>query len=169
MPGIIDNATSTFEEDAVIDRNLRWLKNELSKGGFYVIFFVVAPRNGRIDSKGLALMQLVLNNLREGPLVGLIITQIHEDDLIDVQNPDYYAAVLETFKRARAKTRFLDCDPPLVLRKHSDVEGFSPQDLFDIENYVLGFTPGKVVIHNMVVKAFHIILKAIVAAIAHHI
>ncbi|KAF8974816.1 hypothetical protein BGZ52_009564, partial [Haplosporangium bisporale] len=68
---------------------------------------------------------------------------------VDVQNPDYYAAVLKTFKRARAKTRFLDRDPPLVLRKHADVEGFSPQDLFDIETYVLRFTPGKVVIHNM--------------------
>lgn len=69
IPGIQD---STAGEDACgtkskTDRHLGMLQDALNGGHAYVIFFVITPRNGRVDPGDLALIQLVLSSLNEGP------------------------------------------------------------------------------------------------------
>jgi len=64
MPGIYES------DKVVIESNLKQLQERLNDGTPYVIFFVLSPRNGRIDPNDMALMALVLGGLKEGPLVG---------------------------------------------------------------------------------------------------
>jgi len=70
VPGIRDHG------QGVIDRNLSTLQSRLNNGNLYVVFFVIVPnRDGSISLRDLALMQLVLESVENGPQIGLIMTQ----------------------------------------------------------------------------------------------
>ncbi|KAG0211920.1 hypothetical protein BGX28_007202 [Mortierella sp. GBA30] len=145
IPGIYGTAQG---KDDVIDQHLRMLQHTLNDGSDYVIFFVISPRNGRIDPSDLALMKLVLDNLRKGPLVGLIMTQVRRSHYGLVTSPGYLSSVYQVLAKASANTRFLEMRRVLVLQDHD--KGFSDQELFEIENYVLSFKPEQVEVNNLV-------------------
>ncbi|KAF9099244.1 hypothetical protein BGX29_007226 [Mortierella sp. GBA35] len=61
-----------------ISGNLKMLQDALNSSGSSVLFFVIAPTNGRIAPDDFAIMKTVLMNLTRGPMVGLIFTQIND-------------------------------------------------------------------------------------------
>ncbi|GJJ77056.1 hypothetical protein EMPS_09415 [Entomortierella parvispora] len=166
MPGIYDSAKEgSSSGDSVTDNHLKMLREALNDGHAYVIFFVISPRNGRVDPSDLAMMQLVLEKMDNGPTVGLIITQIKARDLIHIQSPTYFSRIIQIMKNNNADLRFLTSRGPLVLRDHD--EGFSDDDRYHIRSYITKFTPRQVQIRNMIATALRMLLKLLKMIIFH--
>ncbi|KAG0043028.1 hypothetical protein BGZ83_011930 [Gryganskiella cystojenkinii] len=158
VPGICDNSGGDGAEgDDVMDHNLRTLRNRLNDGHAYVIFFVVTPRNGRIDNSDLALMRLFLEKFERGPLVGLILTQIRKRDMTSVDNPTFVEGVMKVLSHGGANLRSLSTHRALVLKDHE--EEFSDAEIQNIREYILSFEPTQVRIHNMVSGAWRTLLQ----------
>ncbi|KAF9193901.1 hypothetical protein BGZ51_001887 [Haplosporangium sp. Z 767] len=155
MPGIYD---ATEGKDDAIDRHLSLLHDTLNDGSDYVIFFVITPRNGRIDPGDLTLMKLLLGSMKEGPLVGLILTQVKKRDYDAVRSRKYFSQLRDVLTKGEANLRFLREHDALTLRDHDD--RFSEQELLDIQTYVLACQPKLVVVHNLVVGIWRSILDA---------
>jgi len=152
MPGIYETGEG---KSAEFMENLQTLKTTLNNGKDHAIFFVISPRNGRIDNGDLALMKLVLDNIEQGPTLGLIITQVARKHVADVQNPDYTTSIYNRLRKAECKnTQMLDsAHDTLVLCLHrEDLDKFEDWEVNLIENYVLSFTPRKMVVRDMVVN-----------------
>ncbi|GJJ77057.1 hypothetical protein EMPS_09416 [Entomortierella parvispora] len=146
MPGIYDAGEGRAEE---IIRHLQMLHSTLNDGSPFLVFFVISPRNGRVDNADLAVMKLVMDNIEQGPFIGLILTQIRKRDYEKIQSPSYTALVLKLLEGAECENlRFIDRNSTLVLVDHEDT--FSPEEVTKIKKYVLSFKPKKVVIHDMV-------------------
>ncbi|KAF9925931.1 hypothetical protein FBU30_004355 [Linnemannia zychae] len=61
-PGIDDNAEEDSEDSIV--KHLQMLQDTLNSGGLYTIFFVITPRNGRIEPSDYVIMKAVPNSLK---------------------------------------------------------------------------------------------------------
>ena len=154
VPGISDSSNGSGK-DNVMDRNLKTLQDRLNDGHAYVIFFVLTPRNGRVDNGDLSLIKLFLEKFSRGPLVGLILTQIRQRDLAAVQHPSYLENVLSVLKRGGADLRSLRQNNALILCSHDD--NFSHHDRQRVRDYILSFEPRQVQIYNMVSTAWRTI------------
>ncbi|GJJ77062.1 hypothetical protein EMPS_09421 [Entomortierella parvispora] len=152
MPGVYETGEGKSVE---FMKNLETLHTVLNNGDEHAIFFVISPRNGRIDNGDLALMKLVLDNIEQGPTVGLIITQVAQKHYPSVQDPDYTTAIHNRLKKAECKNAaMLDtAHNTLVLCMHrEDLDKFEDFEVEWIENYVLSFTPRRMVVRDMVVS-----------------
>jgi len=154
-PGISDPGEGG-QGDERTNIRLKMLQEAMNDGLVCAIFFVIAPRNGRIEPGTLALMQLVLDNMKKGPKVGLIINQVMPGHIDQVQSDDYIAAVRKVLEENKADLSFLDKQPHLVLVDHED--GFSERDRYNIKQYILRFKPKEVQIHDMLAKSLRLIL-----------
>jgi len=115
----------------------------------------------------LALMQLVLSSMDEGPLVGLVITQIRKAHMDRVESGDYYDNILQVLKNNRADLRFLKQTGSLVLRGHE--ESFTREERLSIQNYILGFVPTQVKIRNMVASTLQVLFQAFKEIVTHNV
>ncbi|KAG0043025.1 hypothetical protein BGZ83_011927 [Gryganskiella cystojenkinii] len=141
MPGMYDSGKENAE---TFLRHLDMLQTTLNdKDREFIIFFVVMPRNGRVRNIDLALMKLVLDSIDQGPIVGLILTQIRKMDLGRIQKPAYLSNVFNLLRRSDCKNMQLldDYHETLVLRFHESEEEFSHEEVEEIQNYILSFTP----------------------------
>jgi len=150
MPGIYDSGKEN--KDGNFLRNLELLQATLNNGDDYVLFFVISPRRGRIDSSDLALLKLVLDNTESGPTVGLIFTQIRKVNYGNVQTPTYTSSMYNLLRSAGCKNmNLLDyAEQTLVLCNHDEKVGFSQAEKDEIRNYVLSFPPKRIRIHDLV-------------------
>ncbi|KAG0312982.1 hypothetical protein BGZ97_010638 [Linnemannia gamsii] len=131
--------------------NLERLQDQLSNGGSYVLFFVVAPGNGRVGPSDLALILLVLRKLQKGPMVGLILTQIPDDQIMYIQDPKYTSAVVQVLKKCKAKTTLLEQKNMLVLPY---LRTFNDEEKQNVIDYVLSFEPKQVKIRRLALRTF---------------
>lgn len=154
-PGISDPGDGG-QGDERTNTRLKMLQEAMNDGLVCAIFFVISPRNGRIEPGTLALMQLVLESMKKGPKVGLIINQVMPGHMDQVQSEDYIAAVRKVLEENKADLSFLDKQAHLVLVDHD--EGFSEQDRYDIKQYILRFKPKEVLIRDMLAKSLRFIL-----------
>jgi len=146
MPGIYDAGEGRAD---VIIRHLQMLHKTLNDGSPFLVFFVLSPRNGRIDNADLAIMKLVLDNIEQGPTIGLILTQIRKRDYEQIRSPAYTASVLKLLEGAECENaRLIDRNLTLVLVDHEI--SFTLEEVATVQKYVLSFKPKKVVIHDMV-------------------
>ncbi|KAF9911868.1 hypothetical protein EC991_001772 [Linnemannia zychae] len=145
IPGIFD---CRVDDEHATERHLDILRDTLNDGSSYVIFFVVAPRNGRIDPSDFAVMTTLLNKLDRSPLVGLILNQVKRQHYDQIQASNYFSKVESVLRDSRANLRFFYRKKPLVLLDHSDE--FSPSEERAILNYVLSFQPTEVYVHRLV-------------------
>ncbi|KAG0043027.1 hypothetical protein BGZ83_011929 [Gryganskiella cystojenkinii] len=158
MPGICDTSSEKEKtEESLTDLHLSMLRDTLNDGHAYVVIFVITPRNGRIDPSQLALMQLVLSNMENGPLVGLILTQVKKRDYANVTSPGYFSEVIRVLENNDANLRFLDKRGPLILLDHE--EQFSDLDRHLIQKYVCSCTPRQVQIRNLAASALSLLVK----------
>ncbi|GJJ77060.1 hypothetical protein EMPS_09419 [Entomortierella parvispora] len=150
MPGIYDSGRENKEGNFL--RNLELLQATLNNGDDYVLFFVISPRRGRIDSSDLALLKLVLDNIESGPTVGLIFTQIRKVNVASVQTPTYTSSLYNLLRGADCKNmNLLDyAEQTLVLCNHVEKIGFSQAEKDEIRNYVLSFQPKRIQVQDLV-------------------
>jgi hypothetical protein len=142
LPGIDDNPDGKVDR---LSHHMQLLHDVLSdERRKYLIFFVIAPRNGRIGPSDISLMKLVLANLRKGPKVGFIFTQVENGDFMaHVKGPDFLPMVLKSIgQQASGGSTFLERKKCLVLERHSGT--FSAEKVMEIQNFILSFTPKKV-------------------------
>ncbi|KAF9282797.1 hypothetical protein BGZ74_002082, partial [Mortierella antarctica] len=121
--------------------NLKRLQEQLSNKGSYMLFFVVSPRNGRIGLNDFGLILLVLKKLQKGPTVRWIITQVPDDQIMQVQDPEYACAVVQQLKKGKAKIALLEQKNMLILPYSCMFNDKEKQKVF---NYVLSFEPKQV-------------------------
>ncbi|KAG0061295.1 P-loop containing nucleoside triphosphate hydrolase protein [Linnemannia elongata] len=150
IPGIFDYSS---DGDRTIERHLDILHETLNDGSSYVIFFVIAPTNGRISPNDFTVMKALLDNLEQAPLVGLILTQIKHEHFDAVNNSGYSEKVQEVLQQANANLKFFDKNPPLVLLQHR--EQFTTHEDNIIKEYILGFEPTQVFVHRMVIALLY--------------
>jgi GTP-binding protein EngB required for normal cell division len=145
MPGINETALETTEA------NLKLLQEQLNNGGSYVLFFVISPRNGRVGESDFGLISFVLRKLQKGPTVGLIITQIPNDQIEKVQDPKYASAVVQVLKNGKAKTALLEQKNMLALPY---LGIFNDEEKQNVIDYVLSFEPKQVKIRRLAIDTF---------------
>ncbi|KAF8943403.1 hypothetical protein BGZ52_011643, partial [Haplosporangium bisporale] len=107
--------------------------------------------NGRIGPNDFGLILLVLQNLQKGPTVGWIITQVPDDQIMQVQDPEYACAVVQQLKKGKAKTALLEQQNMLIL-PYSRV--FNDDEKQRVFNYVLSFEPKQVKIRRLALRTF---------------
>ncbi|KAF9099285.1 hypothetical protein BGX23_003140 [Mortierella sp. AD031] len=146
VPGIDDVVAKGGAE--TIGRHLQMLQDTFGNNGRFVIFFIVTPRNGRIDPSDYMIMKTVIDSLRQVPLVGLIATQVKKKHLAQLQKVEYGLDVWETLASTVESKEFVSMRRPLILAEHE--EGFSEDEKLAILNYVLSFEPKPVKARNMV-------------------
>ncbi|OAQ24332.1 hypothetical protein K457DRAFT_129861 [Linnemannia elongata AG-77] len=142
LPGIYDHSEGEMDR---LSHHFRLLYEVLSdERRQYLIFFVIAPRNGRIDASDIALMKLVLAILRKGPKVGFIFTQVESEDFMTkVKGSDFLPTLLKVMgQQASGGSTLLERKRSLVLERHSGT--FSAENIMEIQNFILSFTPKKV-------------------------
>ncbi|KAF9082541.1 hypothetical protein BGX23_012345 [Mortierella sp. AD031] len=151
VPGIYDVA----EEGGTVTivKHLQMLQETLNSGGQFVLFFVIRPRNGRVEPTDYMIMKTVLDSLKEAPMVGMILTQVRMKHLPQIQTEEYWGMLLEPLQtidegnESRSR-QFLSTRSPLVLANHGK-EGFSEKERSIISKYVLSFPPQPVVARSM--------------------
>ncbi|KAF9327443.1 hypothetical protein BGZ91_001466 [Linnemannia elongata] len=150
IPGIFDHST---DGDRTTERHLEILHDTLNDGSSYVIFFVIAPTNGRISPNDFTIMKALLDNLEQAPLVGLILTQIKHEHFDAVNIREYSEIVQDVLEQANANLKFFDKNPPLVLLQHE--EQFTTHEDNIIKEFILGFEPAQVFVHRMVIALLY--------------
>ncbi|KAG0260647.1 hypothetical protein BGZ95_004388 [Linnemannia exigua] len=145
IPGIFD---SRVDDDRATERHLDILRQTLNDGSSYVIFFVITPRNGRIDPSDFAVMRTLLDNLEQSPVVGLILNQVKRHQYDDIQSSNYHAKIEQVLRDAGANLKFFNKKRPLILLDHP--EEFSLSEERAIRNYVVSFQPAQVYVHRLV-------------------
>lgn len=163
IPGIDDCAVDG--KDTIV-KHLQMVEDALNEEGPFVIFFVIKPLNGRINTGDYVVMKTVLDSLREAPQVGLILTHARLDDVFRYRAPQYTRTLFAPLVKIvdTKSKKFLSKDQPLVLAEH-DANGFSADDKIDILNFVLSFDPMPVVSRNMVAQAVRRFFEAMTMAI----
>lgn len=102
-----------------------------------LLFFIISPRNGRIDPTDVVLLQHLLNNIRKGPKVGVIFTQVRHLDYQEMQTAKYFSLFVEQLHSS--SQQFLETTRHLTLTGHDKC--FSDQEKTLIQNFVLSFEP----------------------------
>ncbi|GJJ77058.1 hypothetical protein EMPS_09417 [Entomortierella parvispora] len=154
-PGILDNSDGQYFgscEPLSMELNSR-----LNDGQPYAIFFVICPRNGRVDPGDLTMMHTVLSSMKRGPVVGLVLNQVGLRDISKARDPYSSRPMVDVLKQSGANIRVLSSRGPLVLADH---EGgfFSDQDIVSIQDYVLSFLSVRkmVKVKKLLSKIFHL-------------
>ncbi|KAG0260645.1 hypothetical protein BGZ95_004386 [Linnemannia exigua] len=147
VPGI-DDCIEEGGEDTIV-RHLMMLQEALNGGGHFVIFFVITPRNGRIEPSDYMMMKTVLDSLKQAPKVGLILTQVKRKQISQVQSLEYTRKLMAPLEKIVESSEFLARRYPLVLIDHSDGE-FGEEEKSSIIKYVFSFEPKPVISRNMV-------------------
>ncbi|KAG0214274.1 hypothetical protein BGX33_002296 [Mortierella sp. NVP41] len=152
VPGIYDCAKDGGMDTTV--KHLQMLQETLNTGGRFVLFFVISPRNGRVEPTDYLIMKTVLDSLKKAPEVGMILTQVRKKHLPLVQTKEYWDMLLKPLqtidKSQESRHRqFLSTRSPLVLASHGE-EGFREKERSRIMKYVLSFPPQPVVARDMV-------------------
>ncbi|KAG0319682.1 hypothetical protein BGZ97_001674 [Linnemannia gamsii] len=145
IPGIFDWSA---KNDLATDQHLDILHDALNDGSDYVIFFVIAPVNGRISPSDFSVMKTLLDKLDRAPLVGLILTQIRRDHYDAIQTSGYYEAIQKVLRESNADLKFLSEMGPLILLNHTSE--FSSAEENIIKDYILAFEPTKVYVRRMI-------------------
>lgn len=101
MPGIYETGDG---ESSEFMRNVRTLHETLTNGKEYTIIFVVKPLNGRVENSDLALMKLVLDNIGQGPTIGLILTQVAPNHVDNGRSPSYTTMIYNVSELQSART-----------------------------------------------------------------
>ncbi|KAH7060320.1 hypothetical protein BKA57DRAFT_446896 [Linnemannia elongata] len=163
IPGIDD--CSPDGRDSIV-KHLKMLEEALSQEGPFVILFVIKPTNGRIKPGDYVIMKTVLESLKEGPQMGLILTQARPTDMHQYRSPTYTRMVLGPLEKIvdKRSKKFLSKVPPLVLADH-DERGFSADERIDILNFVLSFDPKPVDSRNMVEQVVRQFFDAVIMSI----
>ncbi|KAG0376220.1 hypothetical protein BGX24_008112 [Mortierella sp. AD032] len=160
IPGIFD---CQVDDDRATERHLEILRQTLNDGGSYVIFFVITPRNGRIDPSDFAVMKTLLDNLEESPVVGLILNQVKRHHYDNIQSSDYFAKIERVLRDAGANLKFFNKKKPLILLDHP--EEFNQAENRAILNYVLSFQPACVYVHRLVSSFLRRMYELIIAIV----
>ncbi|KAF9155524.1 hypothetical protein BG015_009605 [Linnemannia schmuckeri] len=148
IPGIDD--CSPDGNDSIV-KHLQMVQDSLNEGGPFIILFVLKPTNGRIKPSDYMVMKTVIDSLREGPQVGIILTHAIPRDIHHYRSQHYAKMMLDKLEKIiepRCK-RFVSRGPPLVLTDH-DANGFSEEEKQMILNFILSFDPKRVESRNMV-------------------
>ncbi|KAF9099284.1 hypothetical protein BGX23_003139 [Mortierella sp. AD031] len=132
------------------------LQDALNSSGSSVLFFVVTPRNGRVAPDDFAVMKTLLMNLKRGPMVGLIITQVKRRQMAALYNDEFYSNFLEVLQAVDADTTFFEQHRWLILEEHE--EDFDDDDRRAIRDYVFSFTPETVKVQSLIASIFQRIL-----------
>ncbi|KAF8948534.1 hypothetical protein BGZ47_004270 [Haplosporangium gracile] len=148
IPGIFDIRTDdNADGNRASEGHLEILRNTLNDGNSYVIFFVIAPNNGRISPSDFTVMKALLDNLDESPLVGLILTQVKHEHYDAVQSSRYLEKIREVLMEANADLKFFSKMNPLILLDHSSE--FTRFEEKIIKDYILNFEPTPVFVRRM--------------------
>ncbi|KAF9911870.1 hypothetical protein EC991_001774 [Linnemannia zychae] len=147
VPGI-DDCVEEGGDDTIV-KHLLMLQETLNIGGQFVVFFVISPRNGRVEPTDYMMMKTVLDSLRQAPMVGLILTQVKNKHLAHVQSSDYIHKLLAPLVDIVDSKEFIAGVRPLVLVDHGE-KGFNEEDKHRIMDYVFSFEPKPVLSRNMV-------------------
>ncbi|KAF9084271.1 hypothetical protein BGX29_002629 [Mortierella sp. GBA35] len=148
LPGIFD---VDIKDEHATQRHLEMLQNVLNDGSSYVIFFVVTPRNGRIEPSDFTVMKTLLDNLDSSPLIGLILNQVKKHHCDTIQSSGYFATIQSVLRESRANLTYFDTTGPLVILDRDDE--LTPSDIAAIRDYVLIFEPTPVRVRRMVASA----------------
>lgn len=132
-PGNLEYTTDSHMSDSP----MMSLKYTLNDGHTYAIFFIITPRNGRVDPGNLGMMKAVLSSMKKGPVVGLVLNQVGKRDIRKTQDPLFIRPMLEVLRRGGANIGVLSKRGALVLADHED--GFSDDEVDSIQEYVLSF------------------------------
>ncbi|KAF9121113.1 hypothetical protein BGW39_010836 [Mortierella sp. 14UC] len=147
VPGI-DDCIEDGGDDTIV-KHLQMLQDTLNTGGQFVVFFVISPRQGRIEPSDYMIMKTVLDSLRQAPMVGLILTQVKPKHMTQIKSQDYTLKLLTPLSNIVESKEFMARMRPLVLVDHGE-GGFSDEEKIDIMNYVFSFEPKPVLSRNMV-------------------
>ncbi|KAK3820884.1 MAG: P-loop containing nucleoside triphosphate hydrolase protein [Linnemannia elongata] len=147
-PGIDDRSP---DGRGSIVKHLNMLENALSREGLFIILFVIKPTNGWIMTRDYVIMKTVLESLKKGPQIGLILTQARTIDMHQNRSPTYTRSVLRPREKIvdKRSKKFLSRVPPLVLADH-DERGFTAEEKSDLLSFVLSFDPKPVDSRNMI-------------------
>ncbi|KAF9322541.1 hypothetical protein BGZ91_004240, partial [Linnemannia elongata] len=159
IPGIDDCSPDGTDN---IVKHLKKLEGALKQRGPFVILFVIRPLNGRINLVDYVILKTVLESLKEGPQMGLILTQANPAYMHRYRSLKYVRELLGPLDKIvnnRGK-KFLSRVPPLVLTDH-DERGFSADERIDILNFVLSFDPKPVDSRDMVERLVRQVFDAI--------
>ncbi|KAF9082543.1 hypothetical protein BGX23_012347 [Mortierella sp. AD031] len=163
IPGIHD--VQAGDEYAATQRHLDILRDTLNDGSSNVIFFVIAPNNGRISSSDFTVMTTLLNHLDSSPLVGLILNQVQSKDYDAIKASGYFESIQSVLRGSNADLTYFNTMGPLIIIDDDDSDdrgGLSPAAAVAIKNYVLSFEPKSVTARRMFVSIFMTILAALV-------
>ncbi|KAF9099245.1 hypothetical protein BGX29_007227 [Mortierella sp. GBA35] len=162
IPGIHD--VQVGDEQAT-QRHLDILRDTLNDGSSYLIFFVIAPNNGRINSSDFTVMTTLLNHLDRSPLVGLILNQVQSKDYDAIKASGYFERIQAVLGDSNADLTYFNTMGPLVISDDDDSDdrgALSPAAATAIKNYILSFEPKSVIARRMFVSIFMAILAALV-------
>ncbi|KAF9082542.1 hypothetical protein BGX23_012346 [Mortierella sp. AD031] len=151
VPGVMESGG-----DNTISGNLQMLQETLNSSGSSVLFFVIAPTNGRIAVHDFAVIKTLLMNLKRGPKVGLIFTQIDDHHIEAIGSSNYKTTVLDNLRAANTDTKFFEQHGWLILKNHRN--DFDDADKKAIRDYVFSFDPKEVQVENLLASFFQKIL-----------
>ncbi|GJJ74437.1 hypothetical protein EMPS_06795 [Entomortierella parvispora] len=117
--------------------NILSIDDVLNNGHDYMVFFVIAPRNGRIDPSDFDMVRTILREMNTSPIVGLVLTQVDVSDLEHMKETSYIDALMDILKQAGADVRIIEEKGALILQHHDD--NFNPEEVNEIRDYVLSF------------------------------
>ncbi|KAF9144272.1 hypothetical protein BGX30_013329 [Mortierella sp. GBA39] len=149
IPGIND-CPPTGGQDTIV-KHLLMLQDALNDGDNFVILFVLQPTIGRIKPGDYMVMKTVIDSLKEGPQIGLIVNQAEPGAMPNYRSSRFSGLVwgpLEKIVESGNK-KFLSRTHPLVLADHGARE-FNEDEASDILRFVLSFDPMPVISRNMV-------------------
>lgn len=135
-PGILEYTTGIQHFDSR-DPRMMSLKYRLNDGHAYAIFFIITPRNGRVDPGDLGMMHDVLSSMKKGPVVGLVLNQVGGRDISATQSSYFIRPMFDVLRDGGANVRNLSKLGALVLADYED--GFSDGEVTRIQDYVLSF------------------------------
>lgn len=118
---------SADDKDSIV-KHLKMLEAALNQEGPFVIL-LFRPTNGRIKPGDFVIMKTVFESLKEGPQMGLILTQARHTDMHQYRSPTHTRMVLGPLEKIvdKRSKKLLSREPPLVLADH-DERGFSADE-----------------------------------------
>ncbi|KAG0214276.1 hypothetical protein BGX33_002298 [Mortierella sp. NVP41] len=117
------------------------------------------PKNGRIAPEDFAVMKTLLSNLRRGPKVGLIITQVKKKQMEECKSSVYYHNVMNVLRQTEVDTKFFEQHRWLILKDHED--DFGDEDKRAIRDYVFSFVPQTVKVGSLLASMLQDFLQFI--------
>ncbi|KAG0042128.1 hypothetical protein BGZ83_000871 [Gryganskiella cystojenkinii] len=144
FPGVVEGDEQSFQAglDELTDAHRK-----------YLIFFVITPRNGRIDPSELPMYMFLRDRMPKSLNMGLIFTQIRNRhfDQMEEGLSSFARQVDLLSDRPAKKTGYL------ALRDHD--EEFDDQETKKIQEYILSFPPTKIKFEDSLRKYFKFFQK----------